>query len=425
MSRIGFFCFLGRGHLDPAMALGRALAARGHEVTIFHVSMARATVLASGLKFCPIDVQELQEPERIGERSFARFKWQDTLDGLQNHARRVLREGPAGVKTAGIEALIADQSDLAAGSVAEMIGIPFITLSCAPAAFLEEGVPAPFFGWHYRKGPAAAIRNGIGNAFIDYVLRPVLKDVNEWREQRQLRRLEGLNDTFSRLGTISQLPESFDFPRRHCPRLFYAGPLQAAIGNSPVKFPWQRLNGKPLIYASMGTIRNTLPWVFRTISAACACFDMQLVLSLGGGRLCPEDMGKLPGDPVVVHYAPQTDLLRRAALVINCAGLNTTLGGLSNGVPIVAIPIAEDQPGVAARIARSRTGVVVPLRRLSVKTLRNAIRRVMEDPAYRAAARRYQSEMARVGGAEQAAEIAERLLGPVAIGQAADDRRAR
>ncbi len=53
-----------------------------------------------------------------------------------------------------------------------------------------------------------------------------------------------------------------------------------------------------------------------------------------------------------------------------------TLESLSNGVPMVAIPIANDQPGVAARIAWTETGEFVRLSRLSVPKLRTAIQQV-------------------------------------------------
>ena len=63
----------------------------------------------------------------------------------------------------------------------------------------------------------------------------------------------------------------------------------------------------------------------------CAGLDVQLVLSLGGGGK-PEDMEELAGEPIVVEFAPQLELLKRAALCITHAGLNTALECLSNGV---------------------------------------------------------------------------------------------
>jgi UDP:flavonoid glycosyltransferase YjiC (YdhE family) len=119
----------------------------------------------------------------------------------------------------------------------------------------------------------------------------------------------------------------------------------------------------------MGTLQNRQQNVFYTIAEACAGLDAQLVISLGGSG-SPDSLTGLPGSPLVVGYAPQLELLQKAALTITHAGLNTTLESLTNAVPMVAIPVANDQPGVAARIAWTGAGEVVPFARLSVPKLR-------------------------------------------------------
>lgn len=111
------------------------------------------------------------------------------------------------------------------------------------------------------------------------------------------------------------------------------------------------MTGQPLIYASLGTLQNRLQYVFQYIAQACVGLDAQLIISLGGG-ISPESIPELPGSPLVVGYAPQLELLQKASLVITHAGLNTTIESLSHGVPMVAIPISLDQPGVAARITQ-------------------------------------------------------------------------
>lgn len=174
-------------------------------------------------------------------------------------------------------------------------------------------------------------------------------------------------------------------------------------------FPWEALNGRPLIYASLGTIQNQQLEVFARIAEACSHLDAQLVIALGGGSSASA-LPPLPGAPLVVDFAPQLELLQRAALTITHAGLNTVLESLSCAVPMVAIPIANDQPGVAARIAWTGTGAVVPLRRLSEPRLRRAIDQVWNDPACRANAQRLQQAIARAGGVGRAADIVEQVI---------------
>jgi zeaxanthin glucosyltransferase len=405
MSRVGLFCFLGRGHLDPALALGRGLAARGHTATVFHLTIAEGAVRAAGLQFQAIDRDEPFMPTPQRPR---RLRALETAAAVHRHAERVLREGPGAVTAAGLDGLVVDQMDLGAGTVAEHLDLPFVTFCAAPPMLLDRDVPPPFFGWSHRAGRLARLRNQAGNYLVGRVAAPVLRTVNRQRGLWGLAPLRGINDSFSRSAIVTQVPRSFDFPGAAA-QIVHAGPLRSDAP-SRVKFPWSRLDGRPLVFASMGTIRNDSPAVFRTLAAACAGPEVQLVLSLGAGPVSVEALGALPGDPIVVPFAPQRELIRRARVVINCAGLNTTLDALASGVPIVAIPVGEDQPGVAARIRRSGAGVAVPFRRLSEDAVREAVRKVDTDPRFRAAARRLQRTMAGVDAVGDTVTLVERAL---------------
>jgi zeaxanthin glucosyltransferase len=118
----------------------------------------------------------------------------------------------------------------------------------------------------------------------------------------------------------------------------------------------------------------------------------------------------LPGSPLIVDYAPQLELLKKAALTITHAGLNTTLESLSNGVPIVAIPITNDQPGVAARIAWAGAGAMVPLSGLNVPELGKVIQNVLRERSYKNNASRLQDAIRRAGGVKRGADIVEQAI---------------
>src|SRR5262249_40473358 len=118
----------------------------------------------------------------------------------------------------------------------------------------------------------------------------------------------------------------------------------------------------------------------------------------------------LPGRPLVVGYAPQRELLSRAALAVTHGGLNTVLDALSLGVPLVVVPITHEQPGVAARVRWTGTGEVVPLRRLTVARLRSALDQVLQSPTYRLQAGRLQEDIAQAGGVGRAADLIEQQL---------------
>jgi MGT family glycosyltransferase len=191
--------------------------------------------------------------------------------------------------------------------------------------------------------------------------------------------------------------------------LHYTGPFVHARQRPAIEFPWDRLDGRPLIYASLGTFQNGSEAIFRTIAGACAGLDAQLLISLGGG-LDPDCLGKLAGSPLVVRFAPQLEILKKAAVVITHAGINTVLESLSEGVPLVAIPLGNDQPGVAARLKARGAGVVVSRYRLSHGRLRKAIRLVLEERRYRDAALELQRSIRQLDGPGRAAELIEQAL---------------
>jgi zeaxanthin glucosyltransferase len=117
----------------------------------------------------------------------------------------------------------------------------------------------------------------------------------------------------------------------------------------------------------------------------------------------------------VVNHAPQIELLKRSALCITHAGLNTTLEALTQGVPLVAIPVTNDQPGVAARIAYTKTGAFVPLKELTVSRLTLLIDEVLQNPEYRDNANRLRQVIANTKGVEKAVDLLEEALGQVSV----------
>jgi zeaxanthin glucosyltransferase len=112
----------------------------------------------------------------------------------------------------------------------------------------------------------------------------------------------------------------------------------------------------------------------------------------------------------VVSFAPQLGILKRAALVITHAGINTVLESLCEGVPLVAVPLGNDQPGVAARVKARGACVVVSVRRLNATRLRKAVMLVLQNPRYRAAAQELQRNLEQMDGPGRAADLIEQVL---------------
>ena len=124
----------------------------------------------------------------------------------------------------------------------------------------------------------------------------------------------------------------------------------------------------------------------------------------------PDDLRPIPSNVIIANSAPQIELLKRAALCITHAGLNTALEALAQGVPIVVIPKGFDQPGVAARIAYHGVGEFVEVGDLTAERLSDVIQRVQANPSYRDRARYFRRVIARTHGLDLAADVIEHAV---------------
>jgi zeaxanthin glucosyltransferase len=215
----------------------------------------------------------------------------------------------------------------------------------------------------------------------------------------------------SKLAVITKTPKEFDFPGIPWPAQFhYTGPFHDINAREPIAFPWEKLTGNPLVYASMGTLVNGLERIYKIIFKAVGQLSgIQVVLSVGA-NVNLDDFGTIPSNVIVVRKAPQLELLKRAALCITHAGLNTALESLAFGVPMVAIPNAYDQPGVAARVAYHGVGEFLEIDDLAVERVQRLIQQVLENPGYRENARWFQKVIAQTRGLDMAADVIERAF---------------
>lgn len=415
MTHFGIICPATTGHLNPMTALGCELQRRGHQVTLFSLLDAESAAHSAGLEFRAIGAADFppgvmanifDQQGKLSGLKAVRY----TVTWIKDTIATFLREAPAAIKEAGVEVLLVDQISPEGGTIANVLDIPFISVANALLIYRDSSIPPSYTLWRYSPTRWAKLRNLFAYTTLDQIVQPAVKVITEHRREWQLPDYISPNDYYSPLALISQQAAAFEFPRQNLPEhVHFTGSLCDSRSRPSVDFPFEQLSGKPLIYASLGTLQNRLQFIFEKIAQACDGLDAQLVISLGSG-INLESLPKLSGSPIVVQYAPQLELLQSASLVITHAGLNTTLESLSQAVPMVAIPISLDQPGSAARIAWTGTGKVVPLSRLSVPVLHEAITEVLTQVSYKTNAIRLQQALREAGGVSRAVSIIERVI---------------
>jgi zeaxanthin glucosyltransferase len=412
--KIGFVSLPASGHLNPMTALARKIQARGNEVVFIGFAETEATIRAANLRFVPFC--ESEYPRGSVAKALGGVAKLQGLDVVRNTCRDVvpgllqaaLEHLPEKIAETGVEALVLDAIYFFLELVPMRLGVPYVHIWTAHHLDFSGATPAALFGWPYETTPEAIDRNVEGLKMCGEILAPLTAIAKPYAEKAGLD-IDWSNPTatISKLASITQSPREFDFPTNWPPTFHYAGPFHDDEGRKEIPFPWEKLTAKPLVYASLGTIVNGLDHVYRIILEALGRFpDIQTVLSVGT-NIDPEVLGPIPPNAIVVSAAPQIELLKRASLCITHAGLNTTLESLAQGVPMVAIPIGYEQPGVAARIAHHGVGEFIEVGDLTVERLFEQIQRVTTKQGYRVRARYFQEVIAKTRGLDAAAEIIE------------------
>ena len=285
----------------------------------------------------------------------------------------------------GVDALVLDTYLFYAELVPLSLGMPYVHVSNALHFDCSGYTPLPVYDWPHETGPEAIERNRKGVAdFLNIVNKPT--------EERELT-LSGLDSK-----STGKIPEprsrsSLGSPKSRkssISRVLIGRPNCAILDHSMTAWPNR-------CRIPMGTIDWRTPHLRIDGNTAEPCGQRfphncgshlqvsrmcRLVLSLGE-HVDPKEIGPLPTSAITVKWAPQLELLKRASVCITHAGLNTVLEALAQGVPRVAIPVTNDQPGVAARIADKKTGLVAPLKDLTAPRLSGLVDEVLTDPRFR------------------------------------------
>jgi UDP:flavonoid glycosyltransferase YjiC (YdhE family) len=372
------------GHVNPTVAVGRELQRRGHEVAWAGHPELVAPLLPADCRLWPaggdFSVEDMTAARGrwLNLRAFTALAalWDEVLLPL---AVAMVDGVEAAVDAYRPDVIIADQQALAGAAVARRRGLPWATSASTFAEFTRPYASMP--------------------------------KVEAWVAER----LEAFQDSFGAGGgdlrfsehlilsyTVPELAGSVEVP---CTPAF-VGPT---LGERPVgaSFPWEWLDPtRQLVLASLGTHNQEAGGRFYRVllDAAGPFLDLQMVLA------APSHMvGPVPDHILVRPSVPQLELLARCSAVVTHGGVNTVNECFVLGVPMVLAPIRDDQPIVAGRVAAVGAGIQVRFGRVHAAEMAGALRSVLGDPAYRAAARRIGDSFALAGGASAAADHLEKL----------------
>ena len=380
------------GHAFPAIGLARALAARGHEVTVETWEQWREPVEEEGLGFTAAEQYETFPPAPPG------------ANGVPSAADAALALVPM-LEEKCFDVVVSDILTLAPALAAERAGLHWATLVPHLYPVHEPGLPFFAIG---ALAPRSQAGRRIWRAALPVLeggLRRGRQELNESREAVGLAPVErfhgGISEELAIVGTFPQL----EYPRRWPAHVHVVGPIGFEIPHPDVELP--RGEG-PLVVVAASTAQDPEGRLVRTALEALADEPVR-VLATTNRPTGANELGELPAYAVVVDWLSYSQAFAAADLVITHGGHGTVARALGFGVPLVCCPAIGDMTENAARVAWAGAGVMVPWRLTHPTPLRAAVRRVLADPAFGERAREIAAWGNDNDGAPRAAQLVEEL----------------
>ncbi|WP_205480359.1 glycosyltransferase [Sphingomonas arenae] len=403
---IALICPPFAAHLHTFRALGEELVRRGHRVTFVLNAGAPERIGDLAVRHVPVRPRD-PRVEQVLANAESPAGLTGTLRTIAESAALTDQLFAGGLDLLGemsVDAVIADQLEPAGGLLGRALGVPVISLACALPINSAPGVPLPFLDWPYTPHRAGRLRR-----------TQKIGDLLSWRQRRVLERwssrfaLPACRTLEDCLGPvqIAQVVRGYDFPRPDPLPFAPVGPIRSPEEEGPAGLPFAPDAGRPLVFATMGTLQGGRLELWQAIVRACRDAGTQIVIA-HGGKLTDAEAAALRAD-YAAAFLSYRSVLRRADLCLTHGGSNTVLDALACGVPLVVRPIAFDQPGNLARIVHHGLGErMAPITRPDL--LGAQIKRMLMDKRCRENARKMAGEIAGAGGRTRAADLVEAAL---------------
>ncbi len=399
-----------KSHIAVFEAVGAELVRRGHSVT-FVLNAGAERYVAEEHRVCAVKGTDAREMERVIDRASrpsGLFGVLRTVHDMVMLTDALCEYAPEHLRALSIDAVLGDQMEPAAGLLARHLGIPIISIACALPIERDETIPLPFLPWLYDSSPKGIRRNRGGERVSRLLLLEQNRAIRKWS------RRFGFGETFhdlqsclSDVATIAQTTVGFDFPRASATsRLHMVGPLREEEREEDIPFDIDP--AKLFVFMSLGTLQGHRRSLFAAAARVCRELDVQLLVAHCGGL--DRKQAEVLGATWVVDFAPQRAVLARADLCITHCGMNTVMDALEFGTPLLALPIAFDQPGVSARIVHHGVGLRLSTRLLTTGKMERAIGTLLSEPGYKKRAGEIGRTISAAGGLRKAADIIEAAI---------------
>jgi UDP:flavonoid glycosyltransferase YjiC (YdhE family) len=419
LARIVLNTFGSFGDLHPYLALAIELRRRGHQTIVATAEVYRTKVEAEGVEFAPVrpNVGELLDnPDLIAKlwdpRTGSEFLIRDyvmpQIDGSYDDLLAACL---------GADLLLTHAASYAGPVVAEKLGLRWLSVVLQPMIFVSR-YDAPVL-------PGAAWLKhlyGDGGWLFSLLMRLANPKLMSWSKPltdlRQRLSLPPsktnpiLEGQFSPFGTLAFFSEHFakpqpDWPPHTAVTGFISydkrgeGFGESSGGDGLARF---LENGPAPVLFTLGSSAVMNPGTFYQESLAAAqSLGVRAVLLIG--KL---DRSQFPSvSPERVHfadYAPYSEVMPKAAVIVHQGGIGTTAQALRAGRPTIVVPWSHDQPDNAERLRKLGVSRTIPRSGYTAQRAARELERLLNSDGYRHRAAALAVKLATEDGLARAAD---------------------
>jgi UDP:flavonoid glycosyltransferase YjiC (YdhE family) len=355
------------GHAFPAIALARALRARGHRVVVESWERWRSAVEDEGLEFAAAQEYKAFPPPAPGSGegaspADAARALAPLLDDLLPHVA------------------VSDILTLAPALAAEVAGVRRATLIPHVYPVHEPGLPFFAFGAQPPRTPVGRMLWRGALPLLTDGLRRGRCELNETRAALGLQPLEVLHGGISSdLVLVATFPQ-LEYPRHWPAGVHVTGPMGFELAHPDVEVP---AGDGPLVVVAPSTAQDPDGRLIRVALEALADEPVRVLATTNRpGAELPE----APGNAVVVEWVSYSQVMPLADVVVCHGGHGTVCRALGAGVPVVCCPAVGDMVENGARVQWAGAGLMLPWRLTRAAALRAVVRRVLGNRAFAARA---------------------------------------
>ncbi|HET7018258.1 MAG TPA: nucleotide disphospho-sugar-binding domain-containing protein [Streptosporangiaceae bacterium] len=356
----------------PAVAIGEALADAGHEVAWCGPESVLRPLLHPDAMIFPTGKRSYRQTAAMGPAAI-RELWSEYVLPLN---RFIARPVDLAVTEYRPDVVLTDQYALAGALAAERHGVRWATLA---AGVLELTPP-------------------IDDQELQDWVRSKVNEVTQaagWPADNDLNPLFSPHlviATTAQALTGTAVPENWAL-------------IGAALGTrrTDPDFRWDWWDaGQKHVLVTAGTLSAHLVrgFLIRVLAALGPMTGrVQVVVNAA-----PEDVPDPPPNVLMAPRLPMLKLMPHLDAVICQAGQSTVNEALVHGVPLAVVPIRLGELATADQVTRAGAGITLSIAESTVSEIAAAATALMQEPGYRAQARRMAEEFASAGGTAVAAK---------------------